>query len=334
MLTITIEDYRPHPELDADLASLGYAAVVGWPDQSPIDAALVRSLLRPAGMTATTLVLHRDSAGRLIAFAALRWPATLDEPGRLWGPVVHPDGRGNGLGRELMRSVSEVLARHPGVAMRTTDIPESRSQGRALIERAGWQVETTSVLFARDLAEPVPAADPSGVTVRAMRQGEYVAPALEALVAATRPELGAAGARDAFARWTSDSRYTPDGLLLAEHDGTLLGAALVYPTRKPPPAQPFGGVAAVPPALAEGSGDEPAEALLDAVLTTPGLDPELSAQVRRALVAAALRAGAAAGAAVARAVVDDEELMATLRGAGFAVVDRFLRYRFPAPAAS
>ena len=99
MLTITVEDYRPSPALDEELASLGSTAIHGWPDQAPVDASLARAMLRPAGMTATTLALHRDADGRLLGGAAVRWPATLDAAGRLWGPIVHPDAARQGLGR-------------------------------------------------------------------------------------------------------------------------------------------------------------------------------------------------------------------------------------------
>lgn len=55
MLTITLEDYLPSAALDEELAALGYSAIQGWPDQAPVDASLARAMLRPSGMTATTL---------------------------------------------------------------------------------------------------------------------------------------------------------------------------------------------------------------------------------------------------------------------------------------
>ncbi len=314
-MTVTIEDYRPSPRLDAELADLGYAAVHGWPDQSPVDARLVRSLLRPGGMTATTLALHRGAEGTLRAAAALRWPATLDAFGRLWGPIVHPDARGNGLGRALMAAITDVMANHPGVTLSTTFIPESRTAGWSMFVRAGWQDTCASSLLERSLpasmSEPVSVAQPAPVVVRAVQPGEYVAPTLSDLFASCRPELGPTMARDTFARWSGDARYTPDGLLLAECDGALIGAAIVFPS-------------------APGRPDEPAEALIDDVMTLRSLDPETAVQVRAALVEAALRAGAAKGAAVARAVADDPELIATLTGAGFEVLDQVRRFTYQA----
>ena len=65
----------------------------------------------------------------MLAAAALRWPATLDAPGRLWGPIVHPDTRGRGIGQVLMQTVGDLIAAHPGVTFITTEIPESRTAG-------------------------------------------------------------------------------------------------------------------------------------------------------------------------------------------------------------
>jgi len=44
-------------------------------------------------MTASTLILMRDHDQSLLAAAALGCPVTVDAPGRLWGPIVHPDAR-------------------------------------------------------------------------------------------------------------------------------------------------------------------------------------------------------------------------------------------------
>jgi GNAT superfamily N-acetyltransferase len=303
MPTISVEDYRSTPALDAELAELGYAAIHGWPDQSPVDASLARTMLRPAGMTATTLALHRDESGRLLAGAAVRWPATLDAAGRLWGPVVHPDARRHGLGRGLMQTVAEVLAAHPGMLVSTTDIPESRTEGWSLFVSAGWDSAGVSELYQRELELDPPV--PGTVPVRPAKLGEYLGQKLADLCTACQPELSPTTARDTYELWKQDSRYTPDGLLLAERDDRLIGAAIVYPS----PSEPAG---------------EPAEALLAELLVLPDLAD--AAAVRRALVEGALRAGAAAGATVARSTVDSPEFAQALTDSGFRLVDRVRRF--------
>ncbi len=307
MNRITVVDYRPDPQLDAELANLGYAAIQGWPDQRPFTPALVRSSLRPAGMTASTLALHRDADGTLLATAAVRWPATLEATGRLWGPIVHPAVRGRGLGGALLATVVEVLAARPGVRVITAEIPESRTEGWSLFERAGWRASGTSSLLKRPL--PTNEDIPTTVPVRTVRAGEYLDQALATRFGGARPDLGYATARDTYSRWSADSRYVPDGLLLVEGPQGLQGATLVYP-------------------LSHSVTGEPAEALIADLITCRHLDRTTAAAERSALVAAALKAGAAAGAAVARAVVDDADVLATLLVAGFEVADR-LRYYAP-----
>jgi hypothetical protein len=309
MPSIDVVDYRPEFDLDHDLAELAYAAVHGWPDQRPITAGLVRSVLRTLGTTASTLVLHRDDQGRLLAAAAVRWPATLEGIGRVWGPFVHPTAAGAGLGAALLETVGRLVAARPGVQVRTAEIPAKRTGGWTLFERAGWQEAGSSTLWRLPL--PAGGRPPTTVVVRPVRTGEFPDKQLTTLFAAARPELGYAMARDTFPRWSADERYTSDGLLLAETAEGLLGAALVYPLRQP-------------------DVHEPPEAFLADVLVTPRLETGAAAAVRLALVDAAIRASEAAGATVMRAIVDDPDLMTALQTAGFEMVDR-IRYYAPPP---
>jgi GNAT superfamily N-acetyltransferase len=281
--------------------------LLGWPDQSPITAALVRSWLRPAGTTATTLALQRGDEGQLLGAAALTWPSTLDAPAYLWGPVVHPAVQRGGMGAALLGAMSDILTARPGIRVITSEIPETRKAGWALYERAGWRNTSTASLLTRALPAPASVASPSLVSVRTMRSGEYLDPALAELFAAARPDLGYATARDTYTRWTSDERYDPEGLLLVDGPDGLVGAALVYPVTHNRYGQPH-------------------EALLADLIVSTSL-PALAANgVREALVAAALDVGADLGAAVARAVVDDEDLIATLHAAGFDTVDQVRYY--------
>jgi ribosomal protein S18 acetylase RimI-like enzyme len=242
----------------------------------------------------------------LVGAAALRWPATLEAPAWLWGPMVHPSVQGTGIGSRLLGALQEVIAARPGIRVVTTEIPESRAAGWSLYERAGWRRTGSASLLTRtlpsDTASDAESAAQATVDVRTMRPGDYLDPELAELYAGARPDLGHATARDTYTRWTVDERYDPEGLLLAETRDGLVGAALVYP-------------------VTHNRHGEPYEALLADVITCTRLDPPTGAAVRTALVGAALRAGTALGAALARAVVADAELTATLLAAGFQVVD-------------
>jgi GNAT superfamily N-acetyltransferase len=329
MTSIDVIAYRPSACLDAELADLCYAVVRGWPDQRPITASLVRSILRPRGLTATTLALHHDADGRLDAAAALRWPATSEMTAHLWGPIVHPSTRRLGLGSALLSALINVVAARPGVGVTTLAIPETRKAGWALYENAGWHWSGGARLLQRTLPADTPAS--TAVAVRTIRAGEYIAPALARLYADARPDVAYATARDTYSWWTADDRYKPDGLLLAEDAGGLLGAALVYPLRHGCAAQDNGfdvgdddeGHDDGPPQ------DEPAEAQLADLVTSRRLDDAGATQVTAALVGAFLRAGSGMGATVARAQAKDPGLADALLATGFEVADRMRYYSWP-----
>jgi hypothetical protein len=310
MTSLAVVDYVPDHVLDAELAELGRAALTGWPDQRPFSPSLVRSALHPTGVTATTLVLERAADGALRGIAALKWPATLDSVGLLWGPIVHPDACGLGIATRMLRAVTDAVAARPGAQIRTAGIPESRTAGWSLFERAGWIAVATSSMLRRPL--PADVAPPAGVVARVARPGEYLDQALATLVTGCRPEVGYATARDTYTRWTADARYTSDGLLLVDGPGRLAGAALVYP-----------GAAT--------SDAEPAEAFIAELITCPMLGVRDAAAVRGALISGALRFGVESGAGVARAIVDDPDVLGALRAAGFELLDRVRYYR---PAAT
>ena len=207
----------------------------------------------------------------------------------------------------LLETVGHLVAARPGVRIRTAEIPAQRVGGWTLFERAGWQPAGSSTLWRLSL--PSRGRGPTIVVVRPVRAGEYPDQRLAALYAAARPELGYAMARDTYTRWSADERYMSDGLLLAETAEGLLGAVLVYPLR-------------------QHGGPEPAEALLADVLVHTRLEGSAAASVRAALVDGAIRASEAVGAAVVRAIVEDPDLMATLKDAGFQIVDE-IRYYSP-----
>jgi len=333
MTAIDLVDYWPNAGLDAELAELCYAALRGATDQRPVTPALVRAWLRQTGLTATTLAVHRDPQGRLLGAAAICWPGAPESAGRLWGPFVHPDARATGVGSALFATLDEVVRSRPGVRMATVAIPETRSGGWGLYERAGWQALGKASLLRRILPGSVeslpPAPSVDGLQVRTVRTGEYLDPAIASLVTGARPAVTFANARDTLTRWTTDERYRPDGLLLAEstapgpadpdalgsgsREDRLLGAALVYRLHQP-------------------DSDEPVEARLADLLVAAHLDPAVAAAARTALVDAVVRVSVQLGAAVARAVVESEEVIRALLGAGFEVGDQIRYYTRPDPA--
>src|SRR5262245_5013851 len=106
-MTAACSVYQPDSSLDDELASLCHQAIEGRTDQRPITADLVASRLAAgAGQPATLLTTVRDPGGRLIGAAALRWPYVAGGIGRLWGPVVHPDRHGHGLGTGLLAAIT------------------------------------------------------------------------------------------------------------------------------------------------------------------------------------------------------------------------------------
>jgi GNAT superfamily N-acetyltransferase len=320
MTAVEITDYRPDNDLDNELADVFRAALAGWPDGQPITAEVVRGWLRPHSLTATTLALHRDPSGRLLAAAGLRWPGGPESAGRLLGPLVHPDGRGSGLASALLNAIDQVIDSRPGVRVSTVAILDSRSEGWALFERQGWHAAGNARLLTMALPGSFEHPDtgaPNPVSVRTIKPQEYIDPQLAALMASARPQISYASARDTFTRWTTDERYTPDGLLLAEAPepssedaggtGRLIGAALVYPMRRP-------------------EGDEQPEATLVDFVVAGGLNRTEAGAVRAALVEAVVATGIKLGATIARAFIDDEEMALALIDGGFEVADRIRYY--------
>jgi GNAT superfamily N-acetyltransferase len=307
--TAPVAPYLPRTSLDAELAALGYAAVSGWPDQRPITAALVRSRLRPAGHAAATmLATHRDSAGRLVGAAALRWPSYPDTPGRLWGPIVHPAHRHQGIGTRLLTALATRIG---DCVILTAEIPTRRADTLRFYQTAGWHDAGTATLLKRRLPLPATADLPPDLRLRFPRPREDLTGPLARLAATADPSSPAAA--DTFSRWSADERYTPAGLALADHHGRLTGVALAYP-------------------LAHSDAVEPAEVLLADLIAAPDND---TTALRGALITAALhQAATTVDATVARAVVGAPTLVKLLNELGFSHVDEVRYLRHPATAGS
>ncbi len=272
---IHLQQYQPGTALDGQLAALAYTAMSGWPDQRPVTPALVRSRLTitstppaepttvrltvPGTAVSSLVVTCRDTTGQVIAAAALR-PATPMGPGRLWGPGVDPAHRGNGLGRRLLDALTEA-AHHSGIdlaRLSSAEIPVIRSGGRALFTNAGWVLAGELSLLRRGLPftshHPETLALPRvAIRLPAQETEPGLAQQIGNLYQRCHPGVPSSIADATLARWSADERFTPDCLTLAETDGQLLGAALVYP-------------------LAHTWPSEPTEALLADLLITPNLD--------------------------------------------------------------
>jgi hypothetical protein len=238
------------------------------------------------------------------------WPATLEAPGQLVGPLVHPGVRGSGIGAAMLRLAASVAAARPGIAFTTDPIPASRPSGWTLFERAGWHPSGSAYLFTADLPVVDGEPDAAGVAVRPAKSGEYLNRAVADLILQAYPQYGHAAARDTFARWTSDERYRPDGLLLTGDESGLSGATLVYPQT-------------------DEYADGPAEAFIADLVVHPRLDATTASAVGGALAAAAARASASFGAAVARTVVRCPSACAALVKTGFRRVDEVRYYTLP-----
>lgn len=130
-------------------------------------------------------------------------------------------------------------------------------------------------------------------------------------MSSAQPHLGYAVARDTYARWAGDTRYTREGLLLVDGPDHLHGAALVYTLKH--------------------LGDpEPTEANVNDLIVRGDLDPDTAAAVRASLIAAVLAAGEEMGAVVARSTVEDPVVNQALVDAGFRVLDDVRIYCPPA----
>ncbi len=322
-MSIDVAAYQPGTPVDDELATVAYAAVARWADQRPITAELVASRLRThADAPATLLATGRAHDGRLVGAAALRWPAAPGATGRLWGPAVLPESRRRGLGARLLAALDARLADTAAAQVTSAEVPVGRCAAHRLFHAAGWTLAPASVLLkAQPLPPPNTPPQPSRVRPAQPDQAGDLAGPLGRLYGATHPTQPPLVAAATWQRWTADSRYRPDCLLVAPSGdgGELDGAALVYPLAHTDPA-------------------EPPEALLADVLVAPNAgDPQ---RLRDGLIAAALSAGRRHGAAVARALVPaaPNPTLDALRRAGLQPVTTLATYaapqRRPAPAAS
>ncbi|MCL3998886.1 GNAT family N-acetyltransferase [Streptomyces lavenduligriseus] len=209
---ITVLDSLPE-SLCGELAALSQECIVGYSDDRPVSAALVRSRLTNA-LTAAPPVLAIARTGReLLGWCAVRRPEPGEARARLWGPVVAPSARGAGLGGQLLRSVVEA-ARWPLV---TTDVPDDRHGAGEFFTRSGWEAAGRVTVL-----HGVPAADLPGTGSVVSAEGVGGLGAYVAAAARRYAGLPAPFAEATLRRWHQDARFRPGNLLLDPASGSLL----------------------------------------------------------------------------------------------------------------
>jgi mycothiol synthase len=179
--------------------------------------------LRHGGDPPAVHLLARDRDRRLAGYAHV--DTTDREAGATAEMVVHPQERRQGLGRRLAETAVAVASeRDPAGRLRLWahgDHPASAALARSL----GFTRSRVLYQLRRSLHDPVPAPVlPDGVGLRPFRPGtdEEAWLALNARAFAGHPEQGRWTARDLRTRMAG-SWFDPDGFLLAERDGHLLG---------------------------------------------------------------------------------------------------------------
>ncbi|WP_298459203.1 mycothiol synthase [uncultured Cellulomonas sp.] len=178
--------------------------------------------------TATVHLLTRDVDGALGGYAQLDLGAPDVGSAEL---VVAPPLRRAGMGRRLLEALRQVAATSPDadpprslVVWAHGDLPAAR----ALATAAGMDVVRELWQMTVDLDEHPVDPDPTlphGVTVTAFRRGadEERWRRVNARAFAHHPEQGRITREDLEARM-SEPWFDPEGFLLAERDGVLLGS--------------------------------------------------------------------------------------------------------------
>ncbi|GAA1017197.1 GNAT family N-acetyltransferase [Streptomyces thermogriseus] len=196
-----------------ELAVLAQRCIVGYSDDRPVTASLVRSRLTNALTGAPPVLAVARTKREMTGWCAVRRPEPGEARARLWGPVVAPSIRRAGLGQRLLQRVVDATV-WPLV---TTDVPEDRDGAVEFFAASGWEVlDTVTVLHgtpAVGVLDAVTAADTAGLK----ELEEYVA-------AAARRYAGveASFAESALRRWRYDARFRPETLLLDPPTGSLL----------------------------------------------------------------------------------------------------------------
>ncbi|MFD6334848.1 GNAT family N-acetyltransferase [Streptomyces niveus] len=195
-----------------ELAALAQRCVTGFSDDRPVSASLVRSRLTNALTGAAPVLAVAGNGQEMTGWCAVRRPESGERRARLWGPVVAPAFRRNGLGTRLLETVVDAAV-WPLV---TTDVPADRAGAGAFFARSGWDaLETVTVLhgdpgdrgFEAITADGVPDADTDAYVAAAAVRHAHHDPVF---------------ARATLRRWQGDARFRPGNLLLDPASGSLL----------------------------------------------------------------------------------------------------------------
>ncbi|WP_431984135.1 GNAT family N-acetyltransferase [Streptomyces qinglanensis] len=193
-----------------ELAALSQRCISGYSDDRPVSASLVRSRLTNS-LTGVPPVLAVARIGQgLAGWCAVRRPEPGEARARLWGPVVEPSARREGLGRRLLETVVDAV-QWPLV---TTEVPVDRDGANVFFTESGWEVlDNITVLHGIPSAEgpgAVTAADITGLEEYVAAAGRRFAGLESQFAASTLP------------RWQDDARFSAETLLLDPSTGSLL----------------------------------------------------------------------------------------------------------------
>lgn len=167
-------------------------------------------------------VCATDPSGRLVGYAQADVGAATSASGEL---VVDPAHRRRGIGSRLLDRLRSEAAVVPGRTLRLW-AHGALPAARAFAEQAGMVVVRELWRMSLDLAAPREARPlPPGVTVRTFVPGEDEEAwrRVNSRAFAHHPEQGRMTSNDLRAR-EAEPWFDPDGFLLAEREGTLLGS--------------------------------------------------------------------------------------------------------------